>query len=259
MFLDTRPVLIIALFVAGLVAGAFANVVVHRDKARVSLFKGRALCPTCGKPAPWYQRLPLVSFLLGRGKRRGCGCPVRARDPLAELAMGLAFAALGARFGFRWILPALLAYAFTLITVSEVDLDEQRIPNKIMLPMSIVGVLLLLLAAFMEQRLNVVPVLAIGAVGYSVPLFILGNIAPGSMGMGDVKLAAYMGLHLAWLSLSHVLAGAIIGFVIGAVVGLALIALRMKGRKDTIPFGPSLALGGFLALFVGSPATFISR
>jgi leader peptidase (prepilin peptidase) / N-methyltransferase len=92
----------------------------------------------------------------------------------------------------------------------------------------------------------------IGGLSYAVPMFILGVVAPGSMGMGDVKLAAYLGAHLAWLSLSHVLVGAFLGFLIGAILGLLLIALRRKGRKDTLPFGPSMAIGAFLILFVGS-------
>jgi leader peptidase (prepilin peptidase)/N-methyltransferase len=83
-------------------------------------------------------------------------------------------------------------------------------------------------------------------------MFILGIVAPGSMGMGDVKLAAYLGAHLAWLSMSHVLVGAFLGFLIGAVLGLLLIAFRKKGRKDTLPFGPSMALGAFLILFIGA-------
>ncbi|MEX2586507.1 MAG: A24 family peptidase [Actinomycetota bacterium] len=258
MFVEGSPFLIAVLLVFGLIAGAFATVVVHRDSARVSLFTGPLMCPSCGDPAPWYQRIPVFSYVAGRGKRRACGCAIRVRDPLLELALGVAWAALGARIGLQWILPALLLYAFTLVTVSAVDLDERRIPNKVMAPMSVAGIVLVLLAALMEQRLDVVPQLAIGAAGYAAPLFVLGIAAPGSMGMGDVKLAAYMGLHLAWFSLSHVLVGAILGFIIGALLGLTLIVLGKKGRKDTVPFGPSIALGGLLVLFVGSPAALVS-
>ncbi len=89
-------------------------------------------------------------------------------------------------------------------------------------------------------------------------MFILGVVAPGSMGMGDIKLAAYLGAHLAWLSLSHILAGAFLGFLIGALLGLLLIAVKRKGRKDTLPFGPSMALGAFLILFVGSVAAVLN-
>lgn len=258
MISQAHWVLVAGLFLAGLLAGAFVTVVVHRDAARVALFSGRFLCPTCRQPAPWYYRIPVFSYFVGRGRRTICGCSIRVRDPLVEVATGIAWAALGSRFGLQWILPALLAYSFTLITVSAVDLDERRIPNKVMLPMSIVGGVLILLAAVLEGRLDVVPDLAIGALGYAVPLFVLGMLAPGSMGMGDVKLAAYMGMHLAWFSLAHVFVGAVLGFIIGAVLGLALILVRKKSRKDTIPFGPSLALGGLLVLFVGSPGTYVS-
>ena len=254
MFLETRPLVLLFFFLAGLAAGSLAVVVIHRDRARLPLLKGALQCPVCSAPAPWTERIPLVSYLAGRGLRKGCGCKIRIRDPLVELAIGLAWALVAARIGLSWVLPAFLAYATTLIVLSAVDFDERRIPNKVLGPMSIVGALLLTIAVLAAGDPRTLVRLAIGAIAYALPMLVLGLIAPGAMGMGDIKLAGYIGMHLAWLSLIHVLAGAFLAFLIGAIVGLTLVALRKKGRKDTVPFGPSMALGGFLPLFLG-PAT----
>lgn len=250
MFVETDPILLGLLFVAGLLTGALAVMVVHRDHARIALLKGPFLCPECSAPAPFIQRLPVVSYVLGGRRRKACGCKVRARDPLLELGVGVVWVLVGARLGLSWILPAFLAYATTLAILSAVDLDERRIPNKVLGPMSILAAVLLVGAALLEGRLEVVPRMLLGGLGYAGPMLLLGLIAPGSMGMGDIKLAAYIGAHLGWFGAIYVILGAFGAFILGAVVGLLLIVLRKKGRKDTVPFGPSMALGGFLPIFL---------
>jgi leader peptidase (prepilin peptidase)/N-methyltransferase len=142
--------------------------------------------------------------------------------------------------------------------VSAVDLDERRIPNKILAPAGGLAAVLLVGAALLEGEPGLIVRMVVAGLGYAVPMFLLGVIAPGSMGMGDVKLAAYLGAHLSWLSGSHVLVGAFLGFLIGAVLGLLLMALGRKGRKDTLPFGPSMALGAFLVIFVGTVPSLFS-
>lgn len=251
MFAETNPAVVGLLFVAGLPAGGVAVAVVHRDRARTALLKGAFLCPDCSAPVRLAHRLPLVSWVAGRGRRKGCGCKMRIRDPLLELGVGLSWAAVGGRLGLSWVLPAFVAYVTTLAILSAVDLDERRIPNKVLGPMSIAGALLLGTAALIQGRPAAIGQMALGAVGYAAPMLLLGLVAPGSMGMGDIKLAGYIGMHLGWFGLAQVLVGAFGAFLIGAVVGLTLIALRKKGRKDTVPFGPSMALGGILPLFLG--------
>lgn len=251
MFVETSPLILLGIALLGLFAGAGSLVLVHRDRARIPLFGGRFVCPDCGERSPFYRRLPVVSYLLGHGQRP-CGHKIRVRDPLVEVVMAAAWTLVAARVGLSAILPALLAFVFTLVTVSAVDLDERRIPNKVMVPMSAVAAILLAGAAVVEGEPGLIVRMLIGGLAYAVPMFILGVVAPGSMGMGDIKLAAYLGAHLAWFSLSHILAGAFLGFLIGALLGLLLIAMKRKGRKDTLPFGPSMAIGAYLILFVGS-------
>jgi leader peptidase (prepilin peptidase)/N-methyltransferase len=256
MFVETRPFVLLLFFLGGLAVGALEVVVIHRDRARLPLLKGQVRCPVCTAPSPWTHRIPLVSYLRGRGLRKGCGCKIRIRDLLVELATGLVWALLPARIGLSWVLPVFLAYGTTLITLSAVDFDERRIPNRILGPMSAVGALLLAIAALVAGNPEILIRLAVGAVAYALPMLVLGLVAPGAMGMGDIKLAAYIGMHLAWFSLIHVLVGAFLAFLIGSIVGLTLVVLRKKGRKDTVPFGPSMALGGFLPLFLGPVGTF---
>ncbi|HVL51175.1 MAG TPA: A24 family peptidase [Actinomycetota bacterium] len=257
MFAETRPLVLLAFVLGGLVSGALANVVIHRDRARVPLYRGRAICPDCGEPSPFYERLPVVSYLIGSGRRRRCGHEIRVRDPLVEVVSAVAWGLVAARVGLTAILPALLVFATTLVVVSAVDLDERRIPNKVLAPAGLVAAVLLAAAALAAGEPGLIVRMLIGGLGYAVPMFILGVVAPGSMGMGDVKLAAYLGAHLAWFSGSHVLVGAFLGFLLGAVLGLALIAVKKKDRKDTLPFGPSMALGAFVVLFIGGiPALF---
>lgn len=252
MFVETRPLPLLLIAVGGLFSGALANVAIYRDAARVSLWRGRFACPDCDAPAPFYHRVPLVSYVLSRGRRRGCGDRIRLQDPVVELACAVGWVLVAARLGVVPVLPAFLALTTTLVALSAVDLKERRIPNKMLGPMAVVAALLLVAAAAAEGEPLLIGRMAVGGLGYAVPLFVLGVVAPGSMGMGDVKLAAYLGAHLAWLSLGHVLVGAFMGFLLGAALGLGLMAVRKMGRKDTLPFGPSMCLGAFLVLFVGS-------
>lgn len=249
-------ILVAGLFVAGLAFGTLANLVIRRDRARVTAFKGRLACPECGEPVPAPRRIPLPSLVAGAGRRR-CGCRLARQEPVVELIMGTGWALIGAKLGPAWILPAFLAMTWTLVTVSAIDLTERRIPNRILGPMAIVAAVLLVVAAVMTGRPQVLVRMAAGSLAYAAPMMAMGLLIPGSMGMGDVKLAAYLGLHLAWFGYASVFVGAFFGFLVGGLVGLSLIALRKKGRKDTLPFGPSMGAGAFMVLFFGASIPYL--
>lgn len=158
------------------------------------------------------------------------------------------------QIGLRPELPAFLAMGAILVVLSVIDIEQRRIPNRILGPAAIAAVVLLsAAAAFSNEADGTTLVRALmGALAYGVPMLGLAIAAPSGMGMGDVKLAAYLGLHLGWLSLVHVVVGAFAGFLVGSLAGLSLMAAQKKGRKETIPFGPSMAVGAFIAVFWGN-------
>ena len=157
------------------------------------------------------------------------------------------------RFGLVAELPAFLAMGTALIILSAIDFEHRRLPNKILGPAAIVSLGLLTLAAGLTSDWERFLFGLVGGLAYALPLFLLAVAVPKGMGGGDIKLAAYLGLHLGWLGLAHVGVGAILGFLFGAVAGVALIAAGKKGRKDPIPFGPFMALGALVAVFFGEP------
>jgi len=169
------------------------------------------------------------------------------------LALGTAalFGATAARIGADWELPAFLVLAGSLVALSVIDLRTFLLPNRIVFPLTVVSVVLLGLAALAGGDLDVfVRALLGGAAAFTV-FFILHMVSPASMGFGDVKLSFTLGLFLGWLGWGYVFLGLFLGFFYGAVIGVALIALRIKTRKDHVPFGPYLAAGTMTAILVG--------
>jgi leader peptidase (prepilin peptidase)/N-methyltransferase len=213
-----------AAFLAGLTVAVFANLVVAR--------------------------LPAGLALRGERARDAERLRLSPRTVLVELAMGLVWAGLVLRIGFRPDLAAFLALGTVLVILSAIDLEHHRLPNRVLGPASILAVVLLGMAALAEGNWRPLASAGIGALAYGVPILALALIAPGEMGAGDIKLAAYLGWHLGWLGLAQVLAGMLVGFVAGGVVGAALLATRRKKGKDPIPFGPFMALGA-LAVVLG--------
>ena len=241
----------------GLLFGSFANVVIHRVPAGESISTPRSACPNCATPIATRDNIPVVSWLLLRGKCRHCAEPISARYPLVELAMAGIFAAVGARIGLDWALPGFLLFAWLLVVVAIIDVRTRKIPNRLMYPL-IPTLLVLMVAAAL---LSGVPERAIGAVVGGVAAFVvllvLALIQPRGMGMGDVKLAGFIGIALGYLSYGHIVIGVFGGFVAGAVGGLAFLVLQaFRGgalRRQKIPFGPYLAIGALLGLFFGDP------
>ena len=169
------------------------------------------------------------------------------------LALGTAalFGATAARIGADWELPAFLVLAGALVALSVIDLRTFLLPNRIVFPLTVVSVVLLGFAALAGGDLDVfVRALLGGAAAFAV-FFILHIVSPASMGFGDVKLSFTLGLFLGWLGWGYVFLGLFLGFLYGAVIGVALIALRIKTRKDHVPFGPYLAAGTMTAILFG--------
>lgn len=230
---------------AGLVLGSFATVVARRVPSGESIVGGRSRCPGCGEPIAAYDNVPVVSWLLLRGRCRRCGERISPRYPLTELAMAALFAATALIVGTddAGMLVMGLALCAMLVIVTLTDLERRVIPNAVLLAGAAVAVPIAALtdAGSLPERLAA----AAGAGGF---LFCVALAYPRGMGMGDVKLAAVMGLYLG----RAVAPALLIGFAVGALVGLAMIARKgTAARKQAVPFAPFLALGGIAGLWYG--------
>ena len=238
-------------FLLGLVFGSFANVVIHRVPAGESVVRPPSACPSCLVPIAARDNVPVVSWLLLRGRCRSCAVPISARYPLVELAMGATFAAVGARVGLAASLPGFLLFAWLLLVVAVIDARTRRIPNRLTYPLTPALLVALTVAGLISGH----PGWALRALGGGLAAFIalltLALISPRGMGMGDVKLAAFIGVGLGYLGWGHVLLGVFGGFLLGGVAAIGLMLLRIRGRKDLIPFGPYLAMGALAALLAG--------
>ena len=167
------------------------------------------------------------------------------------LTTGAVAAGTGARFGDVWALPAFFALAVALVALSVIDLRHFLLPNRIVFPLAVVTILLLAVAAAANDDGDaLLRALACGA-GAFAAFTTMHLVSPRAMGFGDVKLAFVLGLALGWLGIGETLLGLFLGFVYGSVIGLALIATRIRSRKDHVPFGPFLAAGTLTAVFVG--------
>ncbi len=236
----------------GLAVGSFLNVVIYRVPRKESVVRPRSHCPNCGTQLAERDNIPVVSWLLLRGKCRTCDEPISSRYPLVELLTGVLFASVGLRFGLDWVVPAYLVFFASLIAITFIDLEHYIIPNRIVYPTIFISIPLLVLAAALQDEWGNLERALIGAVAAWGFLLIVHLISPRGMGFGDVRLSFVLGLFLGWLDLRHVFLGLFLGFLFGSVSGLALMALRRRGRKDHIPFGPFLAAGSVVAVLFGS-------
>lgn len=245
---------------AGLLFGSFANVIVHRVPRKESLVRPRSRCPACGARIRAADNVPVVSWILLRGRCRHCGAPIAWRYPLVEALTAVLFALAVLRIPdgdhpahTQWDLLAYLPFLFVLVPLSFIDLEHKILPNRIVLPAIGAGATLFGVAAAAGPGLDAwLRALGGGAVGFAAFLA-LAIVSPRGMGMGDVKLAALLGLGLGYLGWAHVFLGFFLSFVVGSVAGLALIAARRAGMKSQVPFGPWLAIGTVVAVLVGSP------
>jgi leader peptidase (prepilin peptidase) / N-methyltransferase len=233
------------LFVLGALIGSFVTVVAHRLPRGEPFVAGRSRCPSCGAQIPARDNIPIVSWLWLRGRCRNCGEAISAGYPLTELGLGILFAVtylvLGDDDAGQLALGLILCTV--LVTITLTDLERRVIPNAIVLAGAVVAVAI---AAATDLSSLDERVIAAAAAGGA--LFLVALAYPRGMGMGDVKLVAMMGLFLG----RAVAPAVLIGFAVGAVVGLAMIAHGgAEARKRAIPFGPFLALGGVISLWVG--------
>jgi len=254
----------------GLMIGSFLNVVIHRlplmmerdwrnqcaeldgspspATEPLSLVVPRSRCPHCGHRIGILENIPILSYLLLKGRCKGCGKPISLRYPLVEALTGLLFAYAAWHFGYSLATLGAMGFIAAMIALTFIDFDTQLLPDDITLPLVWAGLLINLQGIFASLAHAVIG----AAAGYLIlwSVYWLFKLATGKegMGYGDFKLLAAIGAWLGWQALPMTI---LLSSLVGALVGVALIVLAKRGRNVPIPFGPYLAAAGILALFWG--------
>lgn len=276
----------------GLVIGSFLNVVAYRVPAGIPLVR-ESRCPNCSTPIPWWQNVPVLSWLALRGRCADCRAAISARYPVVEAMTGAAFMVVtwwtlrqAPHFGsvvagtpsslndLRWsdptfwmVLVAFLYFAAVSIVLTLIDLDTKRLPSVIVLPSIAVGVVLLTIAAAVGASTGSATggissasggwgslLRALAGAAILYSLYFLVRwISPRGMGGGDVRLAGLVGLYLGWSSWGALAVGAFAAFVLAGAFALVLMLLRRAGRKTAIPFGPWMIAGAWVGIALGEP------
>jgi leader peptidase (prepilin peptidase)/N-methyltransferase len=244
-------VLIVACGLLGLLIGSFLNVVIHRVPLGESVVSPRSRCPRCGTELAAYDNIPVVSWLVLRGRCRTCSAPISVRYPLVELGTGLLFGATAWWLGPSLALPAYLYLAAISVALALIDLDVKRLPNLIVLPSYAVALVLLLVPAVFDASWPSFLRAVLTGAGLYAFYFLLAFIYPAGMGFGDVKLAGVLGIYLGWISWPLAVIATFAAFLLGAAVGIVVMLRSGEGRKTKVPFGPFMIAGTYLALWWG--------
>ena len=235
----------------GLIFGSFATVVAYRVPRKESVVTGRSKCPSCGHQIAWYDNIPIAGYLLLRGRCRNCGTTISPRYLWIELSVGVLWALLVWRFGTSFTVAIYGAFFWVLVVLTAIDLEHKLLPNRIVYPTFVASWVALTIAAASDGDFSPLKGAALGALIFGGFLFTVAFIAPAGMGGGDVKLAFVLGTFLGHTgSVGVTLVGMFLAFLLGGGIGVALL-LTGGNRKTQVPFGPFLAAGTVLAIFVG--------
>ncbi len=255
---------VVALGAFGSVIGSFLNVVVYRVPRGMSVVSPGSACGSCGHEIRAYDNIPLISWLLLRGRCRDCGAPISIRYPLVELAGAALFVVVALFFAPALLLvPSITGFAAAAIelvaflylaaislALAVIDVETHRLPNAIVLPAYAVGAVLLTLSAGLGAELPRLVSAAVGAGAMLVLYLILAVLRPGGMGMGDVKLAGVLGLFAGWLGWGPLIVAGLGGFLLGGLFGVVLLVAG-RGRKTAIAFGPWMIAGAWVGILFG--------
>jgi len=250
----------------GLLIGSFLNVVIYRVPLGKSIVSPPSACGNCGHEVRGYDNIPVLSWLILRGKCRDCAAPISVRYPLVELAGAAAFGLVAWRFlpavfeadGGAALaagivqLVAFLYFAAISIALALIDLDHHRLPNAIVLPGYIVAAVLFTVAAALTGAWVPLAIAAVGALATGALYLVIALARPGGMGMGDVKLAGVAGFFLGWLGVPELVLGTVAAFILGGVYGVGML-LAGRGRRSAIAFGPWLLAGAWVAILAAGP------
>ncbi len=245
----------IIIVIFGLIVGSFLNVCIYRLPREISIVSPPSACPVCNTAIKPWDNIPLISYLLLMGKCRNCGEKISIRYPIVELLNGLLYFLVVYFFGFGWQLIPLFAFVSAMIVITFIDIDFQIIPDVITIPGIAVGVISStlfisdpLFNLHESDMLNGLINSIIGALVGGGLYFLIAVVSKGGMGGGDIKMMAMVGAFIGW---KGVLLVTFIGSLTGSLVGIILMVFKGKNRKTKVPFGPFLALGSLITLFLG--------
>jgi len=252
------PIFVFGLAVSlvfGLAIGSFLNVVIWRVPAGKSVVSPPSACPNCGARIAARDNVPVISWLLLRGRCRECGTGISARYPAVEAVTSVAFALVMVGgfvdlYPLAFVLPLLYFVALS-IALALIDLDTHTLPNKIVLPSYPIVAGLLVVASALEAEWARVLTAALGMIILFGFYFLLAMISPRGMGFGDVKLAGVIGMLLGWLGWGPLAVGGFSAFLLGGLFSILLVAIKRVSRKGGIPFGPWMLAGAFVGVAIG--------
>jgi leader peptidase (prepilin peptidase)/N-methyltransferase len=244
-----EPLTLVVVAAFGLAIGSFLNVCIYRLPRRESLAFPASHCPACGRSLQWYENVPILAYMILRGRCRTCGARISPVYPLIELAAGALAVLWYGQFGLSILFASRLLFAFALLVLFVIDLQQRILPNVITLPGVLVGFAFSLFGppGWLDSLIGVL----VGGLG----LFLLAELyyrirGEEGMGMGDVKMLAMIGAFLGWKLMLLTL---VLSSLVGALVGVGMLALRKGDLKYALPFGTFLALGALVASLIGDP------
>jgi leader peptidase (prepilin peptidase)/N-methyltransferase len=233
----------------GLVFGSFLTVAINRLPAGRSLVAPRSACPSCGTQLRAIDNVPVLSWLVLRGRCRSCGTRISAIYPLTEVATAGLFVAAALTFEDPWMAALFAPFLGLLVAFTVIDVRHKIIPNRLVYPAVLVAAAYLVVARVAGGPIDL-PDALIGFLAYGGGLLLVAMISPRGMGMGDVKLAALVGLVLGALGIRFVGVAAGVGILVGGV-GAIVALLFGATRKTGLPYGPAIAVGAAVAAFAG--------
>ena len=241
--------LTVLLGLLGLIVGSFLNVCIYRLPRRESVNWPGSHCTACNRPLSWYENVPIISWLVLRGRCRTCGERISVVYPLVELITAVLFVAGYAIYGWSPLLAVRLAFACAMVVLFAIDLRHHLLPNVITVPGIVIG---FLLSLFLPPgwRASLIGLIAGGAVLFAIAEGYYRLRGVEGLGMGDVKMLSMIGAFLGW---KLMLVTLILGSFAGSLIGVGVIALGRGGMKAALPFGTFLAVGALTAAVVGDP------
>ena len=241
--------LVVVVGVFGLLIGSFLNAWAYRLPREISIARGRSFCPACSAPIRWVDNVPLVSYLVLRGRCRACGAHISVRYPLGEAGTAALFVLAAVLTGASWLLPLQLLFISVLVLISQTDLEFHEVPGDVLLVAGAVG--LGGMVALHPHRWWVYVAASLGAAAFLLVARFLYRVVRGvtGMGIGDVSISFFLGAFLG----AAVVPAMFLGFLFGAVVGIVVLVRKHGDMKTALPFGPFLAAGGVVMLFAGQP------